>query len=173
MRIVRIALIVLLATTVTACAHGWRMGQPFGSSDRTRVEEQLMFLDRLSAASPDRLTVIGRDLRAKISGSAGVVASMHYALWLSMPGHPGHDPEAARHRFEALLADEATDMDDGSRALVRIRLREMRREAARAEEQARRHDDLVQQNKELREKIQALTTLEKEMGGTNDQPKNP
>jgi len=179
MRIVRIALAVLLGAAVAGCAPGWGL-VPFNHGPRTDAREQLRFLDRLSAASADDLTAIGRDLRTRLDVNGDVVTRMRYALWLSVPGHPGHDAEAARHRFEALLANSADTLDDGSRALARIRLREIRREERRAREQARQHDDLVRQNRELvrqnqelRRKIRALTTLEQEMGNPNDQPENP
>lgn len=150
--------LALVIVALTGCAN-WAGPGPSAPAPGPEADEQLMFLDRLAAAEPDELERTGRELRRALEADGDRGASLRYALWLATPRHPGHDAEAARRRLEDLLVEPGA-LSAETRALIRIELRILR---TRTELRAA-NDRLTRENEQLREKIRALTELERQMG---------
>lgn len=125
-----------------------------------RVAELLFFSDRLAIASADELSAMPAREPAPIE-EAGTL--LRHALWLSTPGHEGHDPAAARDALESLVT-QSTTLDAPTRALVRLQLRHLRTQLELRQETA----GLAERNRRLQRQIQELTALERQMGGNGD-----
>lgn len=174
-----LAAIAFLGSGCAALENLGERGQ-FGSA----VEDTLVFQDRLATAPPGELAAIGRRLRPDAGESLSPMDSLRYALWLSTPGHTGHDPPAAQRRLARLI-------DDGSppratEALIRIQLRHLRAQQALSDEmranlvvrtgrQEAINDDLRQkierqarEIERLQQQIDELTNLERRMGSGSD-----
>lgn len=156
----------LCAGLLTACATpGQQQRSATASSARPAVavaDEMLIFADRLATAEAEELTAMGPELRAQAEQEAGISARLRYAHWLATPGHPGFAPAEAEGRLEALLAQASARLDDATRALVRLRLRHLRRGMRWRE----RHRELNAESERLREQIRELTDLERRMEST-------
>ena len=140
----------------------------FGGTAPGRIESQtvdpalepvsaLAFLDRLARASATELQSMSA---RRPAGPENPRAALRHAFWLATPGHPGHDPAAARRALETLLAANRR-LDAPTRALVRIQLRHLQARKDWLENNQR----LAAENDHLRKQIQALTALERRMNG--------
>lgn len=178
-------LLVLAATVflLSGCAalENLREHGQFGSA----VEEALVFQERLAAIPPEELAAIGQRLRPDAGESLNRMDSLRYALWLSTPGHPGHDPAAAQRRLTRLI-DEG-DPPQAMGALIRTRLRHLRAQqtlsdamranfVVRTERQEAVNDDLrakiqrqAREIERLQQQIEELTKLERRMGSGDDE----
>ena len=158
---------VLLLSGCAAIDQLQRQMSPAGSI----AEEQLLFLDQLNQASGDELTALGERLRP-VDGAASQarlpVAALRYALWQATPGHPGFAPSEARQRLEQLVSEEPPRE---LQALIRVQLRHLAHLQARAAlerdnaQLSATHGEQQQEIQALQKKIEALTNLERRMGG--------
>lgn len=152
------ATLMIVVILLAGCARFGAEGpgrSPSGA--RPSVIEMLRFSDQLAAASPRELASMPARQPAPAEEAD---ALLRHALWLATPGHDGHDPVAARAALESLRT-ASTELEASTRSLVRLHLRHLQRQV----ELARENTELSERNTRLREKIQALTTLERQMGG--------
>ncbi len=149
--------LVIAAIALAGCVRfGAEQSIRNDSGPDPRVADMLFFADRLVVASADELAAMPESRPASIEDAG---ALLRRALWLATPGHAGHDPTAARDALEA-LATRSTALDAPTRALVRLQLRHLRTQVELRRETA----GLAEQNRRLRQQIQELTALEREMG---------
>lgn len=153
----------VLAVLLVLVANGCAQLRPLQVQDAGPVGSTLAFMVRLGEADEATLERIGQTFEPLVDTDARPGQTLRHALWLSTPGHPGHDPESARRELRALLADPAA-LDDDTRALVRVYLLQLDRRI----QLYRANVDLSGANRELREQIEALTDLEREMGENGD-----
>lgn len=158
------------ALLLSGCAAIDQLRQQVATG-RSSADAQLVYLDRLNRASPEELGAIGERLGASESEPSArtPLDSLRYALWQSTPGHAGYAPDEARQRLEGLLSEGWPPQ--ALQALMRVQLRHLRHLQAQSALQAKNAEleaangERKQEIQSLEKKIQALTTLERRMGG--------
>jgi len=149
---------ILLTLVLGGCAQLRALQAPSPSPDPG--ESMRTYMLRLGEAEPAELERIGRTFEPTIDAGSRPQQALRHALWQATPGHPGHDAAAAGRALRVLL-DRPGALAQEQRELARIYLTWLDRYA----ELRRTNGDLAATNRELRQKIEALTNLEREMGG--------
>jgi len=149
---------ILLTLALGGCAQLRALEDPSPAPDPG--ESMRAYMLRLGGAEPAELERIGRTFEAPINAASRPQQALRRALWQATPGHTGHDGAAAGRALRALL-DRPGALAQDQRELTRLYLAWLDRYA----QLRRANADLAATNRELRQKIEALTNLEREMGG--------
>lgn len=178
----QLLVLAAIAFLGSGCATLENLGER-GQFD-SAVEDALVFQDRLATTPPGELAAIGRRLRPDAGESLNPMHSLRYALWLSTPGHAGHDPAAAERRLVRLLDESSPPR--AMEALIHAQLRHLRarqsvhqelnaklivrtgRQQAVNEELRAKIERQEREIERLQQQIKELTNLERRMGSGSD-----
>jgi hypothetical protein len=127
---------VLLAATLAGClaSTSTRNAQPLPTVDRSSTESTVIssYLDlcmRLARGSSAEQAEILANTSNDYSAAPTPSRVLRYAMVLSTPGHPGHDPVVAQRLLREVLASPETLMP-AERALAFLQLQQVERQQA-------------------------------------------
>jgi hypothetical protein len=127
---------VLLAATLAGClaSTGARNTQPLPTVDRSSTESTVIssYLDlcmRLARGSSAEQAEILTNTSNDYSAAPTPSRELRYAMVLSTPGHPGHDPVVAQRLLREVLASPETLLP-AERALAFLQLQQVERQQA-------------------------------------------
>jgi hypothetical protein len=127
---------VLLAATLAGClaSTSSRNTQPLPTVDRSSTESTVIssYLDlcmRLARGSSAEQAEILANTSNDYSAAPTPSRVLRYAMVLSTPGHPGHDPVVAQRLLREVLASPETLMP-AERALAFLQLQQVERQQA-------------------------------------------
>jgi hypothetical protein len=127
---------VLLAATLAGClaSTSSRNAQPLPTVDRSSTESTVIssYLDlcmRLARGSSAEQAEILANTSNDYSAAPTPSRVLRYAMVLSTPGHPGHDPVVAQRLLREVLASPETLMP-AERALAFLQLQQVERQQA-------------------------------------------
>ena len=127
---------VLLAATLAGClaSTSTRNTQPLPTVDRSSTESTVIssYLDlcmRLARGSSAEQAEILANTSNDYSAAPTPSRVLRYAMVLSTPGHPGHDPVVAQRLLREVLASPETLLP-AERALAFLQLQQVERQQA-------------------------------------------
>jgi hypothetical protein len=127
---------VLLAATLAGClaSTSTRNTQPLPTVDRSSTEATVIssYLDlcmRLARGSSAEQAEILANTSNDYSAAPTPSRVLRYAMVLSTPGHPGHDPVVAQRLLREVLANPETLLP-AERALAFLQLQQVERQQA-------------------------------------------
>jgi hypothetical protein len=127
---------VLLAATLAGClaSTSTRNAQPLPTVDRSSTESTVIssYLDlclRLARGSSAEQAEILANTSNDYSAAPTPSRVLRYAMVLSTPGHPGHDPVVAQRLLREVLASPETLLP-AERALAFLQLQQVDRQQA-------------------------------------------